>query len=196
MCGYVRLCAHFGESQTAKKPCKPYIKISVGHTLGRPRFFPPRLLRNPTPSQRARCNSHRRSSRGTRISFWRPSSRDAQICIFLQKSGCLIWKIGAPLCCRRHEKLVIDKSQGCNSSVEINGVTSPASCWNRFAALWLVNGHLFLSSATKIICPNFSNQTTTFLEKKTDLRVPRNPMAVVEKKWTLRVAPHRGKSRE
>ena len=34
MCGYVRLCAHFGESQTAKKPCKPYIKISVGPTLG------------------------------------------------------------------------------------------------------------------------------------------------------------------
>ena len=30
------------------------------------------------------------------------------------------------------------------------------------AALGFVNGHLFLSSATKI-CPNFSNQTTTFL---------------------------------
>jgi hypothetical protein len=37
--------------------------------------------------------------------------------------------------------------------------------------LGFANGHLFLSSATKI-CPNFSNQTTTFLEKKTDLSVP------------------------
>ena len=41
------------------------------------------------------------------------------------------------------------------------------------AALGFVNGHLFLSFATKI-CPNFSNQTTTFLEKKTDLCVPKN----------------------
>ena len=39
------------------------------------------------------------------------------------------------------------------------------------AVLGFVNGHLFLSSATKI-CPNFSNQTTTFLEKKTDLFLP------------------------
>ena len=38
------------------------------------------------------------------------------------------------------------------------------------AALGFVNGHLFVSSATKI-CPNFANQTTTFLEKKTDLTV-------------------------
>ena len=39
-------------------------------------------------------------------------------------------------------------------------------------AVWgFVNGHLFLSSAIKI-CPNFSNQTTTFLEKKRDLSVP------------------------
>ena len=68
--------------------------------------------------------------------------------------------------------MAIDKPQDCNSSVEINVVFSSASCWNRFAALWLANGHLFLSSATKI-CPNFSNQTTTFLEKKTDLFLPK-----------------------
>ena len=37
----------------------------------------------------------------------------------------------------------------------------------------LSNGHLFLSSATKIICPNFSHQTTTFLEKGTDLSLPK-----------------------
>ena len=46
-----------------------------------------------------------------------------------------------------------------------------ADLYGGIAALGFVNGHLFLSSATKI-CPNFSNQTTTFLEKKTDLRVP------------------------
>ena len=34
MCGYVRLSAHFGETEKAKKPYKPYIKISVGPTLG------------------------------------------------------------------------------------------------------------------------------------------------------------------
>ena len=39
------------------------------------------------------------------------------------------------------------------------------------AALGFVNGHLFLSSTTKN-SPNFSNQTTTFLEKKTDFCVP------------------------
>ena len=49
--------------------------------------------------------------------------------------------------------------------------SSPASCCSRFTALGFVNGHLFLSSATKI-CPNFSNQTTMFLEKNTDLCLP------------------------
>ena len=50
--------------------------------------------------------------------------------------------------------MAIDKPQDCNSSVEINGVTSPASCCSRFAALGFVPmGHLFLSSWTTKICP-------------------------------------------
>ena len=49
--------------------------------------------------------------------------------------------------------------------------SSPASRCSRFAALERVNGALFLSSAAKKF-PNFSNQTTTFLEKKPDLSVP------------------------
>ena len=39
------------------------------------------------------------------------------------------------------------------------------------AALRLANDQLFVSAATQR-SPNFSNQTTTFLEKKTDLHVP------------------------
>ena len=39
------------------------------------------------------------------------------------------------------------------------------------AALRLTNDQLFVSDATQR-SPNFSNQATTFLEKKTDLRVP------------------------
>ena len=39
------------------------------------------------------------------------------------------------------------------------------------AALGLANDQLFVSAATQR-SPNFSNQTTTFLEKKTDLHVP------------------------
>ena len=39
------------------------------------------------------------------------------------------------------------------------------------AAFRLANDQLFVSAATQR-SPNFSNQTTTFLEKKTDLRVP------------------------
>ena len=39
------------------------------------------------------------------------------------------------------------------------------------AALRLANDQLFVSAATQR-SPNFSNQTTTFLEKNTDLHVP------------------------
>ena len=41
------------------------------------------------------------------------------------------------------------------------------------AALRLANDQLFVSAAAQRT-PNFSNQTTTFLEKETDLHVPTN----------------------
>ena len=50
--------------------------------------------------------------------------REGQIRAFFQKSGRLIWKIRAPLWCKRNGNLVIGKSKDCNSSKENNVVSA------------------------------------------------------------------------
>ena len=67
--------------------------------------------------------------------------------------------------------MAIDKPQGCESTATRGRRSYSVDLYGGIAALGFVNGHLFLSSATKI-CPNFSNQTTMFLEKNTDLCLP------------------------
>ena len=93
-----------------------------------------------------------------------PFSRRAKIEMFSQKSGYLMWKIGAPSCCNRHEKMDICKSQGCNSSVEINVVFALSCGVVDFVVLWTCQMtqtfHIYYN-IKKVA--NFSNQTTTFL---------------------------------
>ena len=90
---------------------------------------------------------------------------------FFQKSGCFISKIRSPLCCKRNGNLVIGKSKDCNSSKENNVVSACVTGRSRFAALGFANGHIFLPLTTQR-SPNFSNQTTTFLEKGPDFLPP------------------------
>ena len=115
MCGYVRLCAHFGESQTAKKPYKPYIKISVGPTLGTKKFGSMSHPGNPMyPIWVLGSDSHYSVIFAQDIQIAKRSNYDVvrnlvkeifdefavdresgigtclNLCLFFQKSGCLI----------------------------------------------------------------------------------------------------------
>ena len=76
-------------------------------------------------------------------------SREEQICIFFQKSGCLIFEKLGLLCVAADTKSWSLASRKAANLLQHEAGEDDVDLYGGIAALGCVNGHLFLSSATK-----------------------------------------------
>ena len=98
------------------------------------------------------------------------SSREAQICILFQKSGCLTWKNRAHFCAGDEKRWPLTNSKAANLLQHGTG-RNDDDIYRGIAVLRRQNNQPFVPSATQR-SPTFSQETTTFSEKNTDLCLP------------------------